>query len=99
MTKDEWGEPISIYIYTDEQALEDGVLVNIEKASISFRGKLVNRMSSALWTDFEPFLEVGPTLGMSGISYIGRILKTKLSNAVLKGGIWQIPPGLWLLEN
>ncbi len=27
------------------------------------------------------------------------MLKTKLLHAYDKGGIWQVPPGLWLMEN
>ena len=78
---------------------EDGVLVDIGKVKISFRGLPINRMTQSLWIDFEPFLEVGPALQMEPMIYLGQIIRTKLDQVILSGGIWQVPPGLWLLKN
>ena len=97
MDMNEWGEPISVY--GDQQALDDGLLVDISKTGVVFHGLPINRITGALWADFEPFLEVGFALGMSEIAYISQMLRTKLNHAQLKGGIWQVPPGLWLMEN
>ena len=88
-----------ISVYTDEQALEDGVLVDITAALKSFHGKPVNRMTRVLWEEFRPFLSVAEIYKMSELAYLGKILSTKLSLAYYKGDIWQVPPGLWLIEN
>lgn len=88
-----------ISVYTDQQALEDGVLVDITAALKSFHGKPVNRMTRALWEEFRPFLTVADIYKMSELAYLGKILSTKLSLAYYKGDIWQVPPGLWLIEN
>lgn len=88
-----------ISVYTDQQAIEDGVLVDISQARVSFRGLPVNRMTRALWEEFKPFLTVADALSLSEIAYLGKVLRTKLSLASYKGDIWQVPPGLWLIEN
>ena len=88
-----------IAVYTDQQALEDGVLVDITPALKRFHGKPVNRMTRALWEEFQPFLRIADVHRLSEIAYLGKILTTKLSVAYYKGDIWQVPPGLWLIEN
>ena len=88
-----------ISVYTDQQAIEDGVLVDITQAHVSFRGLPVNRMTRALWEEFQPFLKVAEAMSLTEIAYLGKVLRTKLSLAYYKGDIWQVPPGLWLIEN
>ena len=84
-----FGDPIDIY--TDQQALDDGVLVNLGPLGVRFQGRPVNRMTGGLWTDLAPFVNDTSTLDS--------ILRTKLRYASFKGDIWQVPPGLWLIEN
>ena len=88
-----------ISTYTDQQALEDGVLVDLTPARASFRGQPVNRMTRNLWEEFKPFLTVAEVMHLTEIAYLGKVLKTKLALAYFKGDIWQVPPGLWLMEN
>lgn len=88
-----------ISVYTDQQAIEDGALVDLTQARVSFRGLPINRMTRALWEDFVPFLKVSQVMGQSEIAYLGKMLRTKLQFASYQGDIWQVPPGLWLIEN
>lgn len=80
-----------IYAYSDRQAIEDGLLVDISSLKVSFRGKQINRMTRHLWDKLEG--------SYAELTDLADILKTKCSMAGLKGGIWQVPPGLWLIEN
>jgi hypothetical protein len=89
-----YGEPISIY--TDQQAVEDGVLVDISKLNVRFRGLLINRMTQHLWSDLEPFFE---TDGRMNHDALADALRTKCSVAAFSGGIWTLPLNLWLIEN
>ena len=43
--KDFWGEPISIY--TDSDAMEDGILSDVSGFGVKFNGSLINRMTAA----------------------------------------------------
>ena len=90
-----FGEVISVY--TDADALEDGVLVDISELRVSFRGMPINRMTQALWSDFEPFFEGED--GKVDLKALASTLRTKCSMASNTGGIWTLPPKLWLLEN
>ena len=38
-----WGEPISVY--TDADALEDGILIDVADLNIEFNGRLINRVT------------------------------------------------------
>ena len=84
-----FGPPIDVY--TDAQALGDGVLVDIGPLAVHFHGRPVNRMTGGLWGDFKPFALDGAALA--------RTLRVKLRYAFFRGDIWQVPPGLWLIEN
>ena len=78
-------------MYTDEQALADGVLVDLSSLGLHFRGRPVNRITGGLLAAFRPFLDAGLDRASA--------LRTKLRYAYYKGDIWQVPPGLWLIEN
>ena len=84
-----FGEPIDVY--TDEQALADGMLADVGSLDLHFRGKPVNRITGGLLADFRPFLNATTTLAST--------LRAKLRYAYYKGDVWQVPPGLWLVEN
>lgn len=113
-----FGEPISRY--RDQEALSDGAIVDISSCGVRFRDMPVNRMTSGLWADLEPFL-LPVAAAKAGITFTGSaevlldqlngqypsgylaelaaMLKTKIRLASYKGDIWQVPPGLWLIEN
>jgi len=84
-----FGEPVAVY--ADAQALADGMLVDISPLGLRFRARPVNRMTRGLWADLEPFV--------NEVNTLDSILRTKLRYANFKGDIWQVPPGLWLIEN
>ncbi len=98
MTDDFWGEPISRY--TDQDALEDGVIVDISPLSLLFRGVLVNRMTRSLWEDLQPFVKAEAALYEGNeMRALAQIMATKIHMAFYKGDIWQLPPNIWLIEN
>jgi hypothetical protein len=113
-----FGEPISRY--TDQDALADGVIVDISACKVRFRGMPVNRMTRGLWADLEPFVlpvaaaKAGITFEESAkglldqlnghypagyLAELTSMLKTKIRMAFYQGDIWQVLPGLWLIEN
>jgi hypothetical protein len=80
-----------IFDYTNRDALADGVLIDISSYAVSFRGMPVNRMTQTLMVDFQE-LDLND-------EQIASSLKTKCNLARCDGGIWVVPPGLWLIEN
>ena len=83
--------------YTDANALNDGVLVDISKLRIYFLGRLANRITATLWSDLQAFL-----FDDDGISHelkLARLLRTKVQRAYFKDGSWTIPPFLWIVTN
>lgn len=84
-----FGDPIDVY--TDAQALDDGALVDIAPWDLSFRGRLINRVTGGLFAALEQSVkQPGALKG---------VLRAKLRHGTLRGGIWQVPPGLWLIAN
>lgn len=57
MEKDDlFGE--AIYVYTDGQAVADGVLVDISNCGLMHNEVLIDRTTNSVWADFmEPFKE------------------------------------------
>jgi type I site-specific restriction-modification system R (restriction) subunit len=104
---DIFGEPI--YSYTDKQAIDDGVLVDISELNIQFRSVSVNRMTRTLWEEFQPFLldhsEAEKQLGIkmpSKMEQLRSILKTKLNHAKQSGEddfLFILPPEIWMVKN
>ena len=104
-----------IYAYTDKDAIEDGVVVDISNLHLSFKEKPLNRMTRTLWNKLREFSvarEVQETVGRwtgnppsekdlenAERKELRSMLKTKLGLAGFRGGIWQVPPRLWLIEN
>ncbi|SRR6266704_1258776 len=99
---DFFGEPISVY--TDAEAIEDGILVDLTQfCVVQFLGFVVNRMTSHLFDDLKPFAEVPDGNFKKALA---SILRTKCSlaqgspdNTGEIGDIWRIPPDLWLVRN
>jgi hypothetical protein len=96
-----WGEPI--YSYTDEQAVEDGILVDISELNIQFNNLPVNRITRTLWEEFQPFLSEHPKSEMpTKMQQLASIIKTKLKLARNSGEddyLYILPPKIWLVKN
>lgn len=86
-----------VFVYSDAEALEDGVLVDISSAGITFQGQPVNRMTGTLWNDLQPFYPDGEE-GMD-LTGLADALRVKLQGAKGGDGLWEIPPDLWLVDN
>ena len=57
---------------------------------------VINRMTQTLWADFEPFFKTDEGMNLEALA---DTLRTKCSMATNTGGIWVLPPKLWLIEN
>jgi len=104
---DLFGEVISTY--TDEDALDDGILVDLSQfTAAGFAGLPVNRMTRHLFVDLEPFAQEQAEMlyhGKIGHAF-GALLSQKLRFATGDSGnrgeigdICSIPPNLWLVRN
>ena len=91
-----FGEPISIY--TDADALSDGVLVDISSLNLTFESKPVNRITVTLFITME---QQYPTADGSAIDFeaFGRAMAAKLQTATGEGRLRTILPDVWLVEN
>ena len=102
--EDLFGEVVSSY--TDAQALEDGVLVELHMPA-RFQGFPINRMTRRLFDDLEPFVEAEASLFDGDLSRaLASILAAKCAfsqgdpgNTGEIGDICTIPPRLWLVRN
>jgi hypothetical protein len=94
-----FGEPIDCY--TDADALNDGVLMDVTDLGIQFQGMPINRFTRAVWVDWrDEFQIVGQTLPKNALHHHLRAkLQAALLSAVYKGDIWTLPERLWLIEN
>ncbi len=84
-----FGDPIDVY--TDAQALDDGVLVDLAPMGLSFRGRIVNRVTGGLFAALEQ--------SVNGPGALKGVLRAKLRYAIFKRDTWQVQPGLWLIAN
>ncbi len=99
-----FGEVISSY--TDAEAVEDGVLVELYKPA-RFQEFPINRMTRHLFDGLEPFVEAEASFFNGDLSRaLASILKTKCGfaqgdpgNNGEIGDIYTIPPKLWLVRN
>lgn len=94
-----FGEPISIY--TDADAIDDGVLVDVTALSIQFQGMPINRFTRSVWVDWrDEFQSSGLPLPKNALQqHLHAKLQAALPSAMYKGDIWTLPDGLWLIEN
>lgn len=100
----DWGEPISVY--TDQQAIDDGYLVDVQAMRVIHQGTPITRMTRHLWDDFQDFLKPYTAQGMTELAALAKIIKTKLAyaagdpgNTGEVGDIVKLPPKLWLVRN
>ena len=103
---DLFGEVISTY--TDEDALDGGILVDLSQfTNARFAGFPINRMTSHLFEDLKPFLDLDPESDAKQLGQaLGSMLLTKCTlasgdpgNTGEIGDICRIPPNLWLVRN
>jgi len=99
-----------VFSYSDRQAVEDGVLVNISGLKIPFQGLWVNRMTGGLWADVaEPLISEGPdelkVIVLQGFLN-AKVAKAQdsIHNTGEAGDIYTIPASndcgkLWLVRN
>jgi hypothetical protein len=94
-----YGAPISVY--TDEDALQDGVLIDVTELGVHFGGMPINRFTRSVWFDWrDEFQPIGQTLPLNALHHHLRAkLQAALQSAVYKGDIWTLPERLWLIEN
>ena len=73
-----------------------GKVVDVSQLGVSFKGMAINRMTQNLWSDFEPFFKTDEGMNLEALA---DTMRTKCSMAKYQGGIWVLPPKLWLIEN
>jgi len=99
--EDFFGPPISTY--TDEQAVEDGVLVDISRMGLRLAGKPVNRMTAHFYGALSEFTNEA----LPGLPTMAQILRTKLKFATQgepsDGYLFVLPGGggdaIWAVRN
>ncbi|MGA9771821.1 MAG: hypothetical protein WBV94_22515 [Blastocatellia bacterium] len=91
-----FGEPISIY--NDQDALNDGILIDITSLNLVFEEKSVNRITIALFASMEQ-LYPAPDCWTIDLEACGRAMGAKLATATGEGRLRTIPPDMWLVEN
>ena len=97
-TEDFWG-PV-IYEYTDKQAVDDGVLVDISGLGLTLDGKPINRMTGTLYGELEPFVKAeAARFDGNESAALASILRTKLTMRRASDDMYIVPPGLWIMPN
>ena len=108
----EQGEQV-IYAYTDEMALADGVLVNIESLGLAFEGKPINRITATLFWQERPKYPLSDEqlaihLADCGddeepinidMEALGKAIAAQLSTAGGSDYLRTLPGPIWLVEN
>src|SRR5687767_11918566 len=104
----------AITVYGDEEALDDGVIVDLSELGLVLAGLPVNRMTRTLWMKLIPFVheprdylkcqykaDCRETEHVS-IPVLKSMLQTKIKLAVATGRdarILKIPPDIWAVQN
>jgi hypothetical protein len=105
------GEIISAY--TDEMALDDGLLVDISSLGLSFESKPINRITAALFWQERPNYplndeQLAEHLADGGddeepinfdLEAFGKAIAGKLTQAGGSDYLRTLPEGIWLVEN
>jgi hypothetical protein len=109
---DIFGPPIDVY--GDEDALEDGVIVDLSELGLVLADLPVNRMTRALWFSLIPFVHEAQeylkcefkadcrVIEHVSIPVLKSMLQTKIKLAVATGSdarILKIPPDIWAVQN
>ena len=102
-----------IFAYTDEMALADGVLVNIENLSLTFEGKPINRITAALFWQERPKYplsdeQLAEHLADCGddeepinfdLEAFGRAIAAQLPTTGGSDYLRTLPGPIWIVEN
>lgn len=90
--------------YTDQDAIEDGLLIDISTLRLYLAGRPVNRMTRNFWEKLKPFVvnELDPL--DKPMLTLKRVLKTKIKMARITpdnpdGYMYILPPNLWAVFN
>lgn len=109
---DIFGPPITVY--GDEEALDDGVIVDLSELKLVLAGLPVNRMTRTLWYALIPFVHEPAdylkcqykadcrVIEHVSIPVLKSMLLTKIKLAVATRGdarILKIPPDIWAVQN
>jgi len=109
---DIFGPPITVY--GDEEALDDGVIVDLSDLALVLAGLPVNRITRSLWDKLIPFVHEPRdylkcqykadcrVIEHVSIPVLKSVLLTKIKLAVATGGdarILKIPPDIWAVQN
>src|SRR5438477_8437807 len=110
---DELSEQV-IYAYTDDMALDDGVLVDISSLGLSFKSKPINRITATLfWQERPKYLLNDEQLEKlfaesSGdedepinfdMEAFGKAITAQLTEADGSDYLPSFPEGIWLVES
>lgn len=87
--------------YTDQQAIEDGYLVDISPLNLTLNHRPLNRMTRNLWERFQPFIK---SKADPYLPTLRHTLQTKIKMASLTpdnpdGYMLLLPPNLWAVLN
>ena len=87
-----------IYAYSDQDAIDDGVLVNIRSYRLNLNGAPVNRITRHLFDDLMKCAQHDDAI-------LKEILREKLSHAAVPqdspadGYFYVMPPTIWAVRN
>ena len=102
-----------IYAYTDEMALDDGALVNIESLHFTFESKPINRITAVLFWQEQPKYPLSEAQlteqladcddDQEPISFdleaFGKVIAGQLATAGGSDRLRTLPGPIWLVEN
>jgi len=102
-----------IFAYTDDMALDDGMLVDISSLGLAFEGKPINRMTAALfWQEQKNYPLSDAQLAEQladcnddhepvnfDLKAFGKAITAKLAQAGGSDYLRTLPDGIWLVEN
>jgi hypothetical protein len=107
-----FGNPI--FVYSDADAIEDGVIVDLSELGLVLAGLPVNRMTRTLWDKLIPFChdpagylkcakkaDCDETEHVS-VPVLKCVLLTKIKLTVATGKdarVLKLPPDIWVVQN
>jgi hypothetical protein len=102
-----------IFAYTDADALNDGVLVDISSLGLAFESKPINRITGNLFWQMQPDYPLSEAQLAEQLADcdddhepinfdlegFARAISAKLEQAKGHGYLRELPPHIWLVEN
>jgi hypothetical protein len=108
----EQGEMPIIYAYSDRDALEDGVLIDIASLGLTFEGAPINRITATLFwqeqkkyplTEAQKIEQLAECDDQEPVSFdleaFGKVIAAQLANAGGSDRLRTLPGPIWLVEN